>query len=100
MDVDMKTYFSGEKLYGDDFSLEQLKKWAEEEAEGYSGLVRAAEAAYVYVYHELNKMHGFRHVKLPRNCVGLGVGSANCEEFNPILPYLSHITSLEPSNHF
>ncbi|TKB65777.1 MAG: class I SAM-dependent methyltransferase [Nitrospira sp.] len=100
MDVDMKMYLSGEKLYGDDFSLEQLKKWVEEEAEGYSGLVREAEAAYTYVYHELNKMHGFQYVKLPQKCIALGVGSANCQEFYPILPYLSHITSLEPSNHF
>jgi SAM-dependent methyltransferase len=100
MEKDMKMYLSGEKLYGDNFSLEQLKKWYEDEAEGYSGLVRKAEPAYAYGYHELNNMHGFRHVKLPNKCIALGVGSAYCEEFLPILPHLSHITSLDPSNHF
>lgn len=99
-DANMEIFFSGKKLYGDDFSSEQLAKWYEEEAEGYSGLVREARAPYAYVYHELNKRHGFRHAKLPSNCRALGVGSAYCEEFLPILPHLSHITSLDPSHEF
>ncbi len=100
MDANIETYFSGEKLYGDDFSLEQLEKWYEEEAEGYSGLVKESKPAYAYVYHELNNMHGFRHATLPKNCSALGIGSAYCEEFLPILPHLDHITSLDPSKHF
>lgn len=100
LDADMAIYLSGEKLYGDDFTIEQLKKWYEEEAEGYSGLVAEARHHYAYVYHELNKIHGFRHVKLPRNCNALGIGSAYCEEFLPILSNLAHITALEPSEQF
>ena len=34
----MKKYFDGEKLYGDDFNLEQISKWHQEEAEGYANL--------------------------------------------------------------
>ena len=100
MGADMDVYFSGEKLYGDDFSFEQLKKWYEEEAEGYSGLVKQAGPNYAYPYHALNKWHGFRHVKLPKDCRTLGVGSAYCEEFLPILPHVDHITSLDPSDDF
>jgi len=99
-DTDMTTYLSGEKLYGDDFSIAQLKKWYEEEAEGYSSLVKETRRHYSYVYHELNKMHGFRHEKLPRNCEALGIGSAYCEEFLPILSNLAHITALDPSEQF
>lgn len=100
LDADIATYFAGEKLYGDDFTLEQLKKWCEEEAEGYSGLVAVARRRYSYAYHELNKIHGFRHEQLPRNCKALGIGSAYCEEFLPILSNLAHITALDPSEQF
>lgn len=103
LDTDMNAYFLGKKLYGDDFSVEQLKKWYEEEAEGYSCLIQntqSSESSYSYVYHELNKMHGFRKERLPRECKALGVGSAYCEEFLPILSNLAHITALDPSDEF
>lgn len=96
----MDDYFSGEKLYGDDFSLEQVERWYEEEADGYSSLVRQARPTYVFTYHELDKWHGFQHVKLPKNCRALGIGSAYCEELVPILPHIDHVTSLEPSTNF
>lgn len=44
--------------------------------------------------------HGFRHVKLPKNCRALGVGSAYCDEFLPVLSHLDYITSLDPSKDF
>lgn len=100
LNVEFETYFLGNKLYGDDFTFEQLKKWYEEEAEGYSGLVNKTQSNYSYVYHELNKMHGFRRVNLPRDCKALGLGSAYCEEFLPILSNLAHITALDPSDQF
>jgi SAM-dependent methyltransferase len=96
----MDAYFKGEKLYGDDFDKVQLKKWYEEEAEGYSGLVKSAEDEYVYVYHQLNKIYGFDLVRIPKDCVALGVGSAFCDELLPILPKLKRIVSLDPSEHF
>lgn len=99
-DSDLGIYLSGEKLYGDNFSIEQLKKWYEEEAEGYSGLVKETPSRYSYVYHELNKIHGFRHEKLPQNCRALGVGAAYCEEFLPVISNLAHITALDPSEQF
>lgn len=34
----MKEYFNGEKLYGDDFSFDEIKTWYEEESEGYANL--------------------------------------------------------------
>jgi len=99
-DNDMSCYFSGEKLYGDDFSKEQLAKWYDEEAEGYSGLVNQSPTDYSYVYHALNEMHGYRYENLPQGCSALGVGTAYCEEFLPIISKLAHITALDPSEHF
>ncbi len=34
----MNEYLAGEKLYGDDFSFEQIKNWYDQEAEGYADL--------------------------------------------------------------
>lgn len=74
--------------------------WYEEEAKGYSGLVAAAQRRYSYIYHELNKIHGFRHERLPRYCKEFGIGSAYCEEFLPNLPNLAYISALDPSVQF
>jgi SAM-dependent methyltransferase len=99
MDESMRPFFSGEQLYGDNFTPALLAKWYEEEAEGYSGLVQT-HSEYRYVYHALNKTYGFSKVQLAKDSVALGVGSSECEELRPILPFLQRIVSLEPSGYF
>jgi SAM-dependent methyltransferase len=94
---DMAPYFSGQKLYGDDFTIEQLKEWYEKEEEGYSSMGASDKQTYRYEYHALNKRLLYNH--LPRGSFEnvLGFGSAYGDEFLPILPQIKKLTIIEPS---
>ncbi len=97
----MKKYFNGNELYGDDFSLEEIKEWFKDEEEGYADLIDANKDSYEYEYHGINMMYGFN--KLPKNAVynnALGVGAAFGEEFKPVLNKIKQINILDPSEKF
>ncbi len=96
----MEIYLSGKKLYGDDFTRAQLESWYAGEVEGYSSILRDSGRTYAYHYHAVNRLHGFRHIELPEKSHALGIGSAHCDEFLPVLPKLARITALEPSAAF
>lgn len=93
-------YLSGEKLYGDDFDYDQIVNWYEDEKEGYSGLVVRADSEYRYVYHALNRQHGFQFLKECTFDKVLGIGSAFGDEFAPIKEKIGHLTILDPSEKF
>lgn len=101
--MDFKQYLSGEKLFGDDFDLQSIGKWFEEEAEGYFHLIKEnadKTDPSRYQYHRLNTSKGFRH--LPEGMVfkhALGIGSSYGHEFLPIADRLEKITILEPSEN-
>lgn len=100
-DADMESFFSGNRLYGNDFSQDQIDAWFADEAEGYYNLTQSSDAGkYVYGYHALNKAHGFS--ALPKRRFGhvLGVGSAYGEELEPLLGCSDRISILEPSDGF
>ncbi len=100
----MEEYFSGKKLYGDDFTYDQILQWYEDEKEGYANLVSEhgwAESYGGYGYHHLNILHGYRY--LPKDVVferALGLGSALGDEFLPVIPQIKSIYILEPSDQF
>lgn len=96
----MDNYIKGRGLYGDDFSLEQIEKWYEEESEGYANLGSKDISNYVYRYHEVNKMYGFSKLKKINHFENaLGIGSAWGHEFEPIISKISKITIVEPSDN-
>lgn len=100
---DFSNYVSGDKLYGDDFGLSELKRWYAEEAEGYYGLVNSRPANYRnnYLYHSLNIRQGFSKLDENRQYShALGFGSAYGDEFIPILGSIAELTILDPSENF
>jgi SAM-dependent methyltransferase len=105
-DEGMKVYFNGEKLYGDDFGLDELTKWFEDEAEGYANLVGARATTVKdrgegqYSYYALNQRHGFRFLPNKRFSHVLGFGSTYGYEFKPLLDRAEQITVIEPSDAF
>jgi SAM-dependent methyltransferase len=100
MNADMSVYFSGKRLYGDDFGQEQIEAWFRDEEEGYANLGAKEQSHYRYVYHELNRRHGFRHLPGSRMARALGIGSAYGEEFAPVARCIDEITILDPSDAF
>jgi SAM-dependent methyltransferase len=97
----MEVYFSGRKLYGNDFSQDQIDAWFADEADGYFDLTQSdGNGDYAYGYHALNRKHGFSRLPQKRFAHVLGVGSAYGEELEPILAYSDRISILEPSDGF
>src|SRR5262245_51229400 len=97
-DREMESYFSGEKLWGNDFSMRQIEEWFADEAEGYYNLTESG--AYSYGYHALNRRHGYSLLGKRRFAHVLGIGSAYGDELAPILGRCRQATILEPSDGF
>jgi hypothetical protein len=97
----MALYFSGKKLYGDDFSEAQIRQWFQDEELGYYNLgSNEDKAKHEYGYHALNRRHGFRVLPKRQFRHVLGVGSAYGEELSPILSSSQKVTILEPADDF
>lgn len=98
--AEFECYFRGEKLYGDDFTLEQIEPWFREEQQGFFDLYGRDMGYVQYPYHALDWLHGFSQLpqKLYRHI--LGIGSAYGEEFRPIASRVNRITILEPAEGF
>ncbi len=98
----MEEYFSGKKLFGDDFTLEQIQAWYNDEKEGYATLIAEmgwTESSEAYGYQHLNTVHGYRH--LPKNVYferAMGLGSAYGNEFLPVIDRINSIYIVEPSD--
>ncbi len=48
---EIEEYFSGRKLYGDDFSPEKISIWFSEEEKGYFDLATSHNSEYDYQEH-------------------------------------------------
>ena len=92
----LDVYFRGEKLYGDDFNLKQIKEWYNDEKEGYSGLDLANDSTYGF--YRINYLNGFNKIKSVKefNHV-LSFGGAKGEELNPIINKTKEVYIIEPS---
>jgi len=95
--ADIDEFFSGTKLYGDDFDSDQLRQWYEDEKEAYADLGAKSRGIYRYAYHELNRRYGFRFLTGRVFASVLGLGSAYGDEFLPIIDRIRRITILDPS---
>jgi hypothetical protein len=93
---DFDEFLTGVKLYGNDFSLEEIRQWYEDEKEGYAGLLEKT-TQYCYSYHALNVIHGYRYLpdRIFRRV--LSVGGAYGDELLPVYDKIEEIYILEPS---
>jgi len=93
-------YLSGEKLYGDDFTIEEIQEWFADEEEGYANLGAKEESRYHYLYDQLNNQHAFRFIRGKHFDEALGIGSAYGHEFRPFAHNINQVTILDPSDAF
>ena len=104
---------SGEILYGDDFTAQEIQRWFEHEREGYFDLYYGAGQGptqapapapaadpSAYGYSELARQHCFDRLPRQDRARVLGVGSADGAELGPVLDRAECITVLEPSDGF
>lgn len=90
-------YLRGDKLIGDDYVPEEIRRWFIDEEEGYAELGANIRESYGYAYHALNQQHGFSALAHRPIAHALGLGSASGEEFRPIISRIQQITILDPS---
>jgi SAM-dependent methyltransferase len=97
----IKPYFSGNKLYGDDFTINEIKDWFEYEKEAYADLGSKNKEQYIYGYHAFNILNGFNH--LPSDLKfknAMGFGAAYGYEIEPVKDRIEHLTIIDPSDAF
>lgn len=94
-----ETYFSGARLYGDDFTDEQLAVWFEQEKEACAEIDEGPSSAEGYGNHELNRQLGFDWLRRHHSHLGdaLGLGSGLGGEWLPIVDLVETLTIIEPS---
>lgn len=95
----MEKYFAGKELYGDDFNIEEIKEWYEDEKEGYADLGAKEISKYEYHYHTINSALGYS--QLPKDKIFenvLGFGAAYGYELEPVSSQIENIYIIEPSD--
>ncbi len=100
MDENFKQYLSGEKLYGDDFSPEQILEWYKEEKNAYYKLGQKSRETYQYGYHALNFEHGFAYLQGLVFRRVLSIGGGYGDELQPIYQYIEEIVIIESAVSF
>jgi len=97
----LKEYYSGRKLFGDDFNPEEIREWykLEEDAcfNSYDqGRKRMPNNDY------LQWQCGYRPALIGRNSLGkvLGLGSGNGEEFRPVRRWIEHLYIVESAEGY
>jgi SAM-dependent methyltransferase len=90
-------YFSGKKLYGDDFSLEQIQEWYRQESEAYAQLYGIKSQKQTYNHH-VNNMYGYKYLKKISVFDNvLGLGSSWGYEFLPVIDKVKELHIIESS---
>lgn len=93
-----KDWFSGQYLYGDDFDTGQIDEWYKDEEEAFADLCGNEVQDKTYIYHELNKVHGYDVLKSVSSFDKvLGFGSSWGYEFTPILDRIKELYILDSS---
>ena len=100
IDEEIEYCLAGKKLFGDDFTEDQIRQWFRDEELGYYNLGGNKKERYTYGYHALNLRHGYNVLPGRKFKHVLGLGSAYGEELYPILDKSDQITILEPADGF
>jgi SAM-dependent methyltransferase len=93
---------SGQTLYGDNFSGDQIRQWYESEVTGYFDILNSRQITdddyqYQYGYHAFNRFHAINAL-LKRKFDGcLALGCAAGDDVAPLAPVVSRFVALEPS---
>lgn len=86
----------GKRLYGDEFSGEEVAAWFADEKEATTE-IRGPD--WQYKYHELNQFHAYERLPSRRFSNVLSLGGGDGSELLPIMDRLDRVTILESSEN-
>ena len=97
---EMKKYWTGEALYGDDFGPQQIQEWYRDEQEAYYDLTFSTYGHYEYAYHAMNWHYAYS--KLPGDFFAtcLAFGCATGDDVAPLAPRVAEFVCVEPDERF
>jgi SAM-dependent methyltransferase len=91
----------GKHLYGDDFSLEQIALWYEQEKHGYYNLVQEThEYETGYQYEALNRLHGLNLLTRKASGTCLAFGCARGDDVLPLAKAVKQFVAVEPATEW
>ena len=94
-------FFSGNELYGDDFTQPEIDAWFADEEHGYADLYGADRSTHSYEYGALNERHGYSLLPAGRRFKhALGFGSNFGDELLPVLERVERISLLDASDRY
>lgn len=95
---DIRVYFSGKKLYGDDLDEDRINRWFKDEEEAYANLRQSHNRPYRYQWHHFDQKYVWD--KLPAGSFDtlLAFGAADGNEVRPVGSRFKQITIVEPSD--
>lgn len=95
-DTDMTPYLTGDQLYGDDFTQEQIDRWFADEADAYIDMT--GEGVTEHGYQQWGIRYGYRHLPKGRRFRhALGFGSGLGGEIVPAADRVDRLTIVESS---
>lgn len=94
-------YYSGRKLFGDDFNLNEISEWYGLEENACFDIYEQGRKRMPnndYLHWE----YGYRWALADRNSLGrvLGLGSGNGEEFRPVRRWIEHLHIVESAEGY
>ncbi|WP_294289850.1 class I SAM-dependent methyltransferase [uncultured Sphingomonas sp.] len=92
--MDLAPYFSGNRLYGDDFDRKAIEQWYRDEEEAYYDL---AHDIPEYEYHAFNRYYAFDKLKGKHFATCLAFGCADGEDVVPLADNVDKFIALEPA---
>jgi SAM-dependent methyltransferase len=97
---DIDRFLTGEEIYGDTFTEDEVRAWYEDEQRGYYELSSGSPNEIGYKYYALNEFHGFR--RMPRLDFGrlLAFGAAAGDEIRPLIKHVRSVDVVEPAEEF
>jgi SAM-dependent methyltransferase len=99
MASDISAFLDGDRLYGDDFSPDQIAQWFEDEQQGYFELAQA-EKRGKYAYHEINWVNGFSALAGQRFTLCVALGCADGTDVEPMAPQVAEFYCVEPARQW
>lgn len=94
-------YYSGQKLFGDDFGLEEIREWYGLEENACFEIYDKGKKKMPNNDH-LHWSSGYRWALAGRQSLGkvLGLGSGNGEEFRPVRKWIEHLFIAESAEGY
>ena len=101
----LEDYYSGRKLWGDDFNLDEIREWYQmEENACYEGYKERGQVEQGTMPNNdyLQWTYGYKPALAGRASLGktLGLGSGNGEEFRPVRKLIEHLYIVESAEGY